>query len=879
MIVCLDLETTWVDCTKDKILEYALVKFDEKTFEEIDRLEGLVNPGFPIPELISNITNIFDEDVKNQPLWSNELAVKIKDFIWDCPIIWHNTPFDRDFFINNWVDLENNIMLDTFVLANIILINEKSLNLGSLLESFWIELMWAHRAINDVLWTIELFRKITLEFKKLSDDNKDLLNYIFSNSNDKSFMFYKDFFEFDRITIQKEDFIKKVLKEVKKHKKIQRINSEEKIELSIEEIFKTLPNFEVRENQLNMANLVNLTFLENKKMVLEAPTWVWKTFWYLLPSIINSLNKDIQVIISTNTKALQDQIYFKDLEFLQKNLWCDFNFSKLKWKKNYVSIFRFFDNLFYQEKLDLDETMFYSKILNWLLVTKYWELEELNFNPKEFVFLKDINADHFLVLSEENEYKFYEYLFKARTNAQNSNIVIINHSLLLQDINSLNPIFGQITNLIVDESHNLEDSSTDALKKTFQINALFDVLPKIRSILNKQNIILDNLDIYEKNLTDNVTLLFDLLSDYSLKKNTYSNDYFDMLIENDFFEENTDIVNLIDNLEVAFVSYLNIFSVLDEQDYAKIKWEIWNIEDYKFILNQVFSKDYKKIIPIFTYNKNYNHQIAFTLLNPGEFLKENLWDKLDNLVLTSATLQVWESFDYIKNILSLNEWIDFVKLDSDFDYSKQALVFVPNDLWSIKYNNPKINDFLLDFFNIVWWNSLVLLTSFASIKDLYLHLNLPLKKNNINILAQSLAWSKHKIANYFKNHANNSIILWTDSFWEWVDIPWDDLKYLIIHKFPFMVPSDPIFKARSKLFKDSFREYSIPKSIIKTKQGFWRLIRTKKDNWIVILLDDRFYSTDWWKMLRSSFPSDINIKYWYSKNFIDLMKNKLENKS
>lgn len=876
MIVCLDLETTWVDSKNDSIIEYALVKFDENTFEELDRLEWLINPWFSIPEIISNITNIFDDDVKNAPLWNNDIIFKITEFIWDLPIIWHNTAFDRDFLLNNWVEIQENIVLDTFVLSNIILLEEKSLNLWSLLSSYWIELYWAHRAINDVLWTIKLFEKLTVAFRSLSKDNKDLINYIFSNSNEKSFLYYKNFFEFDKIIITPEDFIKRILKYIKKYEKVSRILSEEKINLNIEEVFSKLPNFEIRENQLNMSKLVDNSFKENKKILIEAPTWVWKTFAYLIPSIINSLNNDIQVVVSTNTKALQDQIYFKDLEYLKQNLWYDFLYSKLKWRKNYIWVTRFLDNLFYQDNYNWDETMFYSKITNWLLKTKYWELEELNFNPREFWLLKNINADHFITLSESNENKYYEFLFKARTYSQNSNIVIINHSLLLQDINSLNPIFGQIQNLIIDESHNLEDAATEALKKSFQINALFELNSKIKNILNKSNILLDNLDIYEKNLTDNVTLLFDLLSDYSIKKNTYSNDFFEILIEEDFFNENTDIINLINNIEISFTSYFNIFSNLEDNIFLKIKWDISIIEDFNLIIKKIFSQKDKNIIPIFTYNKNYNHQISYTLLNPWEYLKENLWEKLDSLVLTSATLEVNWSFDYMKNILYLGDEFDFVKLQSDFDYSKQALLFIPNNLWTVKYNNPNINNFLLNFFKVVWWKSLALFTSFSSIKDVYLHLNIPLKKQNINILAQWLAWSKHKIANHFKSNSNNSIILWTDSFWEWVDIPGDDLKYLIIHKFPFMVPTDPIFKARSKLFKDSFKDYSIPKSIIKTKQWFWRLIRTKKDNWIVILLDDRFHSTNWWYLLKSSFPDDINIKNSTSESFIELLKTKLE---
>jgi Rad3-related DNA helicase len=160
------------------------------------------------------------------------------------------------------------------------------------------------------------------------------------------------------------------------------------------------------------------------------------------------------------------------------------------------------------------------------------------------------------------------------------------------------------------------------------------------------------------------------------------------------------------------------------------------------------------------------------------------------------------------------------------------------------------------------------------IKEVYSKLFLPLNKNNINIYAQWIAWWKHKLINMYKKNSWNSVLLWTDTFWEWIDLSWDDLKYLIIHKIPFMVPNDPIFKARSKLFNNWFLDYSLPKAILKLKQWFWRLIRTKNDSWIIIFLDDRIYSTSWWKALFSAFPNDINYKKWNSKKLINLLKNK-----
>lgn len=878
MIVALDLETTWVDREKDKIIEFALVKFDENTFEIIDTYNSFINPWILLPEIISNITNIFDDDLKDAPIFDEKIALKIQNFIKDHPILGHNTNFDKDFLTKYWIDLTKNLVLDTFWLANIVLFEEKSLNLWAICESLNINLEWAHRAINDTIATVKVFENIIKKIKDFSSEKKQVLNYIFSRSNQKEFKYYKTLLWFEE-NILWDDFINILLKQVWifKEQELEKANDENDIfQKDLENIFKSFWNFEIRDNQLNMSKMVENTLKNNKRSIIEAPTWVWKTFAYLIPSIIYSLKNKEQVIISTNTKALQDQIFYKDLEFLNKNINHEFKYAKLKWRKNYFSISMYLNYFLNNEVFDLDETVFFSKLGLWLFKTEYWELDELNYYFKEYNLLKSINADNFWVLTDTNEYKHYEYIFKARSIAQKSNIVIINHSLLIQDITSSAPIFGQIKNLIIDESHNLEDASTEAFKKTFSANNLKDYFDKVIQIINKNNFVIENIELKFQNILSNIYLVFDILNDYMVRKNTYWNEVFELLIEKDFFEINTDILNILNNIEMSFIEVFNLLSTTPDKIFAMLKTEISNMEEVLDIVKIVLSpSSSQKFIPIFSYNKHLNSSISYTLLNPWVYLKTILWDKVDSLVLTSATLQINDSFDYIKAILCLWDDFEFFKLDSDFDYSKQALLYVPEDLWSVKYNNPKINDFLLEFLKIVKWNTLVLLTSFNAIKDLYLALNLPLKNLNTNVLAQNVGWSKHKIANFFKNHSNNSVILWTDSFWEWVDIPWDDLKYLVIHKFPFLVPTDPIFVARWKLFKDAFREYSIPKSIIKTKQWFGRLIRTKTDTWIVILLDDRYSQTNWWNMMRASFPNDINIKMWYSGNFLDLMNKKI----
>lgn len=877
MIIALDLETTGIDPKNDKILEVALVKFDETTFEIIDTFSTLINPWIPIPEIISNITNIFDRDVENAPILNNEYKEKIENFIQDFPILWHNTNFDRDFLIQNGIDIKENIVLDTFVLANIVFPYEKSLNLWNLCESFSIDLQDAHRALDDTKATIALFQVITQKFLQLSQDKKDILNFIFSKSHTQAFSFYKNYFHFSLDVIDEEKFIKKILKTIGKYsaKENPKIFFEKEITNDlIRYIFQSLPNSELRENQLQMAYKIKEVLFDDKKIVIEAPTWVGKTFAYLIPSLLKALKHDEQVIISTHTKALQDQIFYKDLQFLEQHFPHSFQYSKLKWRKNYLSVLRYFEFILDTGSFQIEEIWFISKISLWLFDTEFWELDELNFYPQEQYYVKNIHSDHFLVLFDSNEYKMYEYVFKARNHALTSQIVIINHSLLIQDKASLQPIFGHIQNLIIDEWHNIEDTLTDAMIKSFSLQSLKDSISHVENTLKKQNFPIDNIDKKFENLFLQINFLFDMFFYYAQKQNTFGNEVFQALIEMNFFTENENIQTLCHTIEIQYIEIFNHLQTSPDKVFQALKTEISNFEEIIQIIKICTSQEsLQTYIPIFSIQKNGNNILYYTVLNPGIFLQTILWDKVERVALTSATLQIQNSFEYIKNTLHLQDF-EFLSLESDFDYSTQALLFIPNDLGSIKYNNPKINEFVLSFLTIMKGKTLILLTSFNAIRDLYLTLNLPLKKLWTTVLAQWVWWSKHKIANHFKKHSSTSVILWTDSFWEGVDIPWDDLKYLFIHKFPFLVPTDPIFKARWKLYNDPFREYSIPKAIIKTRQWFGRLIRTKQDTGIVILLDDRYYSTSWGALMRASFPHDIKIKMGNSHNFLELLKSK-----
>ncbi|MDD2871374.1 MAG: helicase C-terminal domain-containing protein [Candidatus Gracilibacteria bacterium] len=870
MIICIDLETTGLDKYNDKIIEIAMVKFDPLNFEVIDTFSSLVDPEISIPDLITNITNISDSDVFGAPKIS-ELKNDIVNFVGSFLILGHNISFDIDFLVNNGVKVDNNIIIDTFFLANILCFTESSLNLEVLCNSFGIGFEGAHRALNDVKATIRLFEKLILKFNKLTTEKKHLLFYIFNKSQDRNIVFLRDLlFQNIDSNLTFGDFEKKILKKIGKIEKDEEFLMDTNIDNNnMSKIFKTLGSVEIRANQLKMTDMVMDTFINKNKVVVEAPTGLGKSFAYLIPSIIHSLKTGEKVFVSTKTKALQDQLYTRDLLYLKDNIGFNFKYTKLKGKKNYISVRLFFDE-FWLDDIVYNKIGFLSKILLWFFETKYGELDELNFFGQEYSYLRFLNADSFLVLDDKNDYKKYEYLHKARVRLENSNIIIVNHSLLFSDLNSETGVLGKISNLVIDEGHNIEDSVTDSLKQNYSLKSLgehFDVIEKILNKINSKKI---EFLKYKENLFSKLELLDDYIYSYIDTKVGNSINFKMCLVKSDFFEQN-DFDNLLKKIELDFLDIMDKLSI--EQDYNFAK-EIALLQgNYDIIRIMLDIKTDNKYIKIFSYNDNNGISFEYTLLNPGEYLQKNLWLNVNSCILTSATLKIGGNFDYFKKILFLDNF-QFYSFDSDFDYKKQATLFIPTDLGDIKNNSLQIVNFLGRFYSIVRGKVLTLLTSYSSIKEIYTSVNPSLKKEGINLYAQGLVGSKVKLLNHYLSDPANSILLGTDSFWEGIDIPGEDLKYLVIHKFPFIVPTDPIFQARSVFFKDPFLEYSVPKAIIKLKQGFGRLIRTKTDSGLVILLDNRIITTAWGSHFFDAFPNDVNIKKGKSEQFLSILENK-----
>lgn len=870
MYTIIDLETTWLSPLNDAIIEFACVKIDDN-FQEIGRLHSFVNPKVPIPALISGITNIYDEDVENAPIFESVMD-DIQDFIGTDTIVGHNIAFDLKFLDSHGVDVSKNPVVDTFFFANFLAFEEKSLNLWYLCEQFGIELLSAHRAIDDTLATAKLFKKLILKLQGLWEREKNIYMHFTSLIKDPGLsLIYEDFLKANGFSKQTSfDFPSQYLKSFSKFQEdIHEIYSSKKT-LNALEILSWFSEFEARKSQKEMLDKVDNTLSWWKLSLIEAPTWIWKTFAYLIPSIIHSLRFSEPVHISTSTKALQDQIFYKDLAFLWENFPEDFSYAKLKWKRNYFSFQSFFDFIEDTTMSSTKELSFILKLTFWSLQTESWELDELDFYGEEYSFLSEVHAASPFVLDDNNIYKEYEFVYKARMKAKKSNIIVTNNHILLSDLKGEWWILGDVKNLVIDEAHSLEDVVSSSLKSSFSYDSLVKNLLKIEKKYIKNKIQSEKFPIFKDQLLYNFSEFVSLFESKIFKKFSQNTKYKTLLLHKKDIEES--------QIQLLSKKILDIISDFLEQESWELKRKkliFLNEFQYLFslqgMLSEVFTNPEKvEKICYISHDDNYGLQITSTILSPKDFLHTTLFSKLSSLVMTSATLDMGDNFWYIKTILGLDNF-EILQLDSDFDYNKQALLFIPNDLGDIKFNIQEIHTFITWFLSRVWGNTMVLFTAFQMLRDTFSFLKTESNMQNINVFAQWVSGSKHKLVEAFKKQSNSSVILGTDSFWEWIDLPWEDLKYLLIHKTPFPVPTDPIFIARSKMFKNSFEQYALPKSILKLKQGFGRLIRNKTDTGIVVFLDNRIYSSTWGEKLFSAFPKNIKIRSGRASELLDIL--------
>ena len=961
--VVVDLETTGLDPEKDQIIEIGAIKFVDGV--ETDRIDELIDPGIPIPEFITRLTGISDDDVAGKPP-INEVFPRLVNFMAGAAMIGQQVNFDASFLeyhhrkVNNdyynWDDtllrfkyLEN-LRLDTLFLARILMPFLDGYKLSELAKHLGFDLENAHRAIEDARATGYVF--LELIDRVLATDNmalSNIVNLLYPNSV-RAKTFFLPVLKFKQQHNIKVDSVS-LIDEAQNVQQFYNVSGEGDYQLEdldefevepvssdqVDEYFhedgllaQHLNNYELREPQQEMARMVVDGFNNSEFVIAEAGTGTGKSMAYLIPAVEwagQNRTANQRVIVSTNTKNLQEQLFFKDIPLLYRATKNQFKAVLLKGRSNYLCLDKWHTVMTdMNQRLSQDERSRILPLLLWVDQTRTGDIAE------NAAFQLERNMNLWMKLIAEATYcpgklcKYYKdcFLMKARDHAKKADVVIVNHSLLFSDLASDNAVLGEYRNLIVDEAHNMEKTAAEYLGVRVSYwsfrnlyHRLYEEEPKRSGTLQQMDFRLSKAGLDEKtqsvvykplnylkhsslNLKEKVQIFYNELSRQLREK--YANaaggaednrvryfknfKYFNQLsLQIDDLKQSLDSFNR--NLE----KMVEVLQDLDDDTFEfqdQILRELMAIaEDGNRLINDfdfclVADADHFVYWLDVPRNERNNDVVLHAVpLNIAELLKNHLFENIDTAIFTSATLAVNKNFDYFtkRTGLSLleNKSVQTKVLGSPFNFKEQLHLGIADFM-----PDPRDNDYAAALQETIGAiheqhrvGVLVLFTNYSLLNLMYERMKPYFDGERILLLAQGKSGSRTNIINQFREN-KDSVLFGTDSFWEGVDVPGNALELLFIPKLPFDVPTDPLISARMDEIKkqggNPFFDYSVPEAIIKFRQGFGRLIRSKTDTGVVIVGDNRLSRMQYGQQFLNSLPVDAEI-YKDKQQMLDALKN------
>ncbi|MCS6908550.1 MAG: helicase C-terminal domain-containing protein [Anaerolineales bacterium] len=906
-LIALDIETTGSDIEKDRIIEVAAVRFNHRRIEA--EWHSLVNPGKPIPPAITLLTGITDQMLVNAPS-IKEVAQELNRFIGNGKIVGHSVNFDLA-FLNRYGIAPHNPTIDTYEIASVLNPTASRYSLSAIAQHYGIPVQGKHRALEDARTTRALYLRLYEELLHLPIRLLAEIVHLTEGTDWGGFEAFHSALKMRTQELVSPQASKSPLSGPLFRRPIpipQPLSPKESpTPLNPDEVAALLeqggafaryfPNYEYRPQQVAMLRAVCEAFSLGKHMLIEAGTGTGKSMAYLIPASLWAIQNNTRVVISTNTINLQDQLINKDIPDLIAALGLDLRAVVLKGRGNYLCLRRF-ENFYRRGPENADEARLLAKILIWLQSTETGDRAEINLNnPTEREIWASLSAED-EGCSMENCYQRTGGrcpFFRIRQASQGAHLLIVNHALLLSDIASGSRVLPDYDYLIIDEAHHLEEATTNALSSSItrsDIERLIRELGSVRSgMLHRIAEVLDK--VLQPSAKPSLQALLEKTMDLSFRLEEYSRQFF-TAIDRFFYDlregreigmyahqerivqshrtqpswqaieaswEETEAVfgSLVEVLRsILTVIAENIENIveLDEDLYTDSSNLVRRFQEILDNLHSfVFKPEPNKIYWIEVKN-NYGALSLHTApLDIGSLMRKHIWNEKTTVVLTSATLTTGGEFDYLRNRLQAED-AEELQVGSPFDYETSTLLYIVNDIPEPSERSAyqkAVETAIIQTSIAACGRTLVLFTSYDQLRRTSQAISRALTQNDILLYEQGEGASPHSLLESFRS-AERAVLLGTRSFWEGIDVPGEALSVLIITKLPFDVPSDPIISARAETFEDPFNQYTIPEAILKFRQGFGRLIRSKQDRGVVVILDRRIQSKRYGKLFIDSLP-------------------------
>ncbi len=905
--VAVDLETTGLDPDYDAIIEVAAVTF--KAGEILEEWSSLVNPDQEIPEFITKLTGIDDAMVVSAPNISS-IRSQLRQILADHPIVGHNVGFDLGFLQAAGLARSNH-RIDTITLASILLPEAGRYSLSALSKLLDLPRESGdrdHRALGDAKRTAHLF--LILQELTLKLDFSILNEIVQSGSKlgwPESIFFDEALRAAGREAFGKGGPLQRLFKPAKlTGRQLSPADDPKQIEPDIiadmlrpgGNFSNSFPSYEFRPQQVEMVEAVVQAFNDGQHLFVEAGTGTGKSIGYLLPAAFWAIENGRRVVVSTNTINLQDQLLNKDLPELQEILPFELRAAVLKGRRNYLCT-RLFQRLRHSGPGNADEMTLYARILLWLPESESGDAAELSLRtPGERLAWDRLKAENDACTADKCAQEGCP-LHYARRRAEQSHILVVNHALLLADIASENRVLPEYLDLIADEAHHLESAVTSALSfrvdKRFleslleeiirpRVGLLADVIRRTASALPAEySTIIDGRVNQLRNSGQVASVRLDeffMTLGYFLGQFVKGNAKYAEQVrftnaertQPDFDEVNISWDNLeqpiktitdgLNKLASGVADLLDGYDIEDGEDlWLAIVSLARNFGQVRDNLDSLVSNPVESMI---YWAEVYRERISLHAapLHVGPLVEEHVFNTKETVVMTSATLRTSDtqrtnrpSFSYLKDRLHAQHAYELA-VGSPFDYQSSTLVYLPTDI--PEPNQPGyqryVEDAIVSVATALDGRTMALFTSYSQLQKTAGEIEARINASGLSLLSQGEGGSRQQLLKQFRSPDSGSVLLGTRSFWEGVDVPGDALQAVFIVRFPFDVPSDPIFAARSETFDSPFFEYSIPEAVLRFRQGFGRLIRRQDDQGVVIVLDKRILTKRYGQAFLDALP-------------------------
>ncbi len=908
--VALDLETTGLSADRDSIIELGAVRFRDG--EILDTFSQVVNPGRPIPRAIQQMTGISQAEADRAPTLAS-IASRFRSFIGDAPLVGHNIGFDVEFLESNNL-YRFNPVIDTWELALILLPGLPSYKLGRVAAALGVSLKNAHRAFDDAEASFHIFAGLRERALALPAATLQQINRLAANSE----WTLRDLFrEFERDAAAAWGRGRPTEKKKDAGPLFDDLHPLEPVSqpkpLDVEELAGMLApggrfaqafaNYEHRAPQIAMLRAVATAFNRSQHTLVEAGTGTGKSVAYLIPALAWAVQTGRRVIVSSNTINLQDQLFHKDLPDLHSILPFDFKVAVLKGRSNYLCPRRL-QHLLERPDLTTTDISVLARILVWLPTTQTGDQSEISLNnSRERAVWQRVCSESATCSPTRCKDASGQpcFFYRARRQAEAAHVIIINHALLLADIAVENNVIPFYQHLIIDEAHHLEDAATDALTQTTDHASFVATLRELAPAGGQDRAVglLSDIATAVSNVCppDKAEKVIAITRELAEAVPTLDYRMFECLDALQRFvkelagkrkseESKYDIKQRITNTERVQPAWVNV----------EITWDNLSLLFNRFVegLNRLL----KTLADLSNYNISNSEELTGDLgsihqalantchlldaaifkpdasaiywlklsqqsdilsvncapLHVGNLVQTALFLPKDTVILTSATLRTSNSFDYLRNRLSIDAADEHV-LESPFDYRANALIYVPTDMpepTEPAYQS-KVEEVILQLSLATQGRLMALFTSYAQLQRTAETLRPSLEEAGLTVYVQGEGGSRQQILDAFRQ-TDRAVIMGTRSFWEGVDVQGDALSALVIARLPFAVPNDPIISARSETFDNAFYQYQVPEAILDLRQGFGRLIRSASDRGVCVLLDRRVISKSYGRLFLESLP-------------------------